>query len=172
MAEVTTQLTQNIRVTFIKRRPNVFGICPTLSKCYTNVLWLLVSSQSSFAAWIHLKYWIFCDIITHSCKLYYIIILSKKNNTQSAMYSCKLIFAKTLFKNITSCLHQQVHTFTCIHAHKITQFPISNAYKCIAVIIGKTHKILYYNFILYYYIFYKVVRYFIWLLNLSSLGYV
>ena len=35
------QQTQNICITFIQRRPNVFDIGPTLYKCYTNVLCLL-----------------------------------------------------------------------------------------------------------------------------------
>ena len=33
----TTQQTQNICITFIQRRPNVFDVGPTLYKCYTNV---------------------------------------------------------------------------------------------------------------------------------------
>ena len=33
--------TQNICLTFIQRRPNVFDVGPTLYKCYTNVLCLL-----------------------------------------------------------------------------------------------------------------------------------
>ena len=37
----TTQQTQNICITFIQRRPNVFDVGPTLYKCYTNVLCLL-----------------------------------------------------------------------------------------------------------------------------------
>ena len=36
------QKTQNIRITLIQRRPNVFDVGPTLYKCYTNVLCLLV----------------------------------------------------------------------------------------------------------------------------------
>ena len=35
--------TQNIRITFIQRRPNVFDVGPTLYKCYANVLCLLGS---------------------------------------------------------------------------------------------------------------------------------
>ena len=35
-----TQQTQNICITFIQRRPNVFDVGPTLCKCYTNVLCL------------------------------------------------------------------------------------------------------------------------------------
>ena len=37
----TTQQTQNIRITFIQRRPNVFDVGPTLHKCYANILCLL-----------------------------------------------------------------------------------------------------------------------------------
>ena len=36
-----TQQTQNICITFVQRRPNVFDVGPTLFKCYTNVLCLL-----------------------------------------------------------------------------------------------------------------------------------
>ena len=32
-----SQLTQDICITFIQRRPNVFDVGPTLYKCYTNV---------------------------------------------------------------------------------------------------------------------------------------
>ena len=38
-----TQQAQNICITFVQRRPNVFDVGPTLYKCYTNVLWLLGS---------------------------------------------------------------------------------------------------------------------------------
>ena len=36
-----TQQTQNICITFIQRRPNVFDVVPALYKCYANVLCLL-----------------------------------------------------------------------------------------------------------------------------------
>ena len=36
-----SQQTQNICITFIQRRPNVFDVGPTLYKCHTNVLCLL-----------------------------------------------------------------------------------------------------------------------------------
>ena len=36
-----SQQTQNIYITFIQRRPNVFDVGPTLYKCHTNVLCLL-----------------------------------------------------------------------------------------------------------------------------------
>ena len=36
-----TQQTQNICITFVQCRPNVFDVGPTLYKCYTNVLCLL-----------------------------------------------------------------------------------------------------------------------------------
>ena len=35
------QQTQNIRITFIRRRPNGFDLGPTMYKCFTNVLCLL-----------------------------------------------------------------------------------------------------------------------------------
>ena len=38
-----TQQTQNICITFVQRRPNVFAFGPTLYKWYTNVLCLLSS---------------------------------------------------------------------------------------------------------------------------------
>ena len=38
---VPSQQTQNICITFIQRRPNVFDVGPTLYKCYTHVLCLL-----------------------------------------------------------------------------------------------------------------------------------
>ena len=38
---LTAHQTQNICITFIQRRPNVFDVGPTLYKCYTNVLCLL-----------------------------------------------------------------------------------------------------------------------------------
>ena len=36
-----SQPTRNICITFVQRRPNVFGVDPTLYKCYANVLCLL-----------------------------------------------------------------------------------------------------------------------------------
>ena len=38
---LAAQQTQNICITFVQRRPNVFDVGPTLYKCYTNVLCLL-----------------------------------------------------------------------------------------------------------------------------------
>ena len=38
---VSSQQTQNILVTFVQRRHNVFDVGPTLYKCYTNVLCLV-----------------------------------------------------------------------------------------------------------------------------------
>ena len=47
----TTQETQNnICITFIQRRPNVFDVGPTFYKCYTNVLFLLGRQTVAFAA--------------------------------------------------------------------------------------------------------------------------
>ena len=43
--DTTSQQTQNICITFVQRRPNVFDVGPILCKCYTNVLWLLGSYQ-------------------------------------------------------------------------------------------------------------------------------
>ena len=40
-----TQQTQNIFITFVQRRPNVFDVGPALCKCYKNVLCLLGSVQ-------------------------------------------------------------------------------------------------------------------------------
>ena len=38
---VLIQQTENICLTFVQRRANVFGVSPTLYKSYTNVLCLL-----------------------------------------------------------------------------------------------------------------------------------
>ena len=38
---MASQQTKNICITFVQRRPNIFGVGPTLLKCYTNVLCLL-----------------------------------------------------------------------------------------------------------------------------------
>ena len=40
-----TQQTQNICITSVQRRPNIFDVGPTLYKCYTNSLCLLGSQQ-------------------------------------------------------------------------------------------------------------------------------
>ena len=48
----TYQQTQNICITFIQCRPNVFDVGPILYKCYTNVLCLLgVSSADPLLGW-------------------------------------------------------------------------------------------------------------------------
>ena len=41
ISNYTTQQSQNVCITFVQRRPNVFDVGPTLYKCYTNVLCLL-----------------------------------------------------------------------------------------------------------------------------------
>ena len=41
LSSLTTQQKQNICITFIQRRPNVFDVWPALYKCYANVLCLL-----------------------------------------------------------------------------------------------------------------------------------
>ena len=53
---LVTQQTQNICITFIQRRPNVFDVGPTLHKCYTNVLCLLGMAHYSFRCAIKAKY--------------------------------------------------------------------------------------------------------------------
>ena len=40
-SSMNTQQTQNICITFVQRRPNVYDVGPTLYKSYTNVLCLL-----------------------------------------------------------------------------------------------------------------------------------
>ena len=46
-----TQQTQQMCITFIQRQPNVFDVCSTLYKCYTNYLcWL---GSYPFQAWIY-----------------------------------------------------------------------------------------------------------------------
>ena len=42
-----TQQTQNICVTFIERRPNVFDVGPAFYKCYTNGLCLLFKTWTN-----------------------------------------------------------------------------------------------------------------------------
>ena len=48
-AITVSQQTQNIFITFVQRRPNVFDVCPTLYKCYTNGLCLLGSDGDNTA---------------------------------------------------------------------------------------------------------------------------
>ena len=43
-----TQQTQNICITFVQRRPNVFDVGPTLYKYYTNVLCLLGIAMTAY----------------------------------------------------------------------------------------------------------------------------
>ena len=45
------QQTQNICITFVQRRPNVFDVGPTLYKCYTNVLCLLKERPKTVSLW-------------------------------------------------------------------------------------------------------------------------
>ena len=47
--KITSQQTQNICITFVQRRPNVFDVGPTLYKCYTDVLCLLGFTGSGTA---------------------------------------------------------------------------------------------------------------------------
>ena len=44
----TTQQAQNICITFVQRRPNVFDVGPALYKCYTNVLWMLYYTSQCY----------------------------------------------------------------------------------------------------------------------------
>ena len=46
IGHVGAQQKQNICITFEQRGPNVFDACPTLYKCYTNVLCLLGGALS------------------------------------------------------------------------------------------------------------------------------
>ena len=46
------QQTQNICITFVQRRPNVFDVGPTLYKCYTNVLRFLGRRDYNFSGFI------------------------------------------------------------------------------------------------------------------------
>ena len=39
--QCVSQQTQNICITFVQRRPNVFDVGPTMYKCYTKVLCVL-----------------------------------------------------------------------------------------------------------------------------------
>ena len=47
------QQTQNICITFVQRRPNVFDVGPTLYNCYTNVLCLLGRAVGTAQLGIH-----------------------------------------------------------------------------------------------------------------------
>ena len=52
--EGPSQQTQNICITFVQRRPNVFDVSPTLYKCYTNVFRLLGMLFHTFqVVWSH-----------------------------------------------------------------------------------------------------------------------
>ena len=74
-----SQQIQNICITFRQRRPNVFDVGPTLYKCYTNVLCLLVSLSSYCRAtygYLHLwqpffmaKFFNFCNCLRFFCRL-------------------------------------------------------------------------------------------------------
>ena len=44
--------TQNICIIFVRRRPNVFDVGPTLCKCYTNVLCLLGGDNAAVYSFI------------------------------------------------------------------------------------------------------------------------
>ena len=44
----SSQQTQNMCITFVQRRPNVFDVGPTLYKCHTNIWCLLVAAFEPF----------------------------------------------------------------------------------------------------------------------------
>ena len=72
----TTLQTQNICLTFVQRRPNVFDVGPTLYKCHTHILCLLGSSgwqhdqktsgQQQSLSRIHIS---FCSIYLFDSKM-------------------------------------------------------------------------------------------------------
>ena len=49
---------QNICITFIQRRPNVFDVGPTLYKCYTDILCLLSGYDSLIGKTIIIRFYI------------------------------------------------------------------------------------------------------------------
>ena len=51
------QQTQNICITFVQRRPNVFDIVPTLNKCFTNVLFFWVCTPEKALMPVPLSFW-------------------------------------------------------------------------------------------------------------------
>ena len=75
------QLKQNICITFIQRRPNVFDVGPTLYKCYTNVLCLLEPCQ---------KIWFFHPQTTMSWQICRSDTISAKAATNNCSFLHKL----------------------------------------------------------------------------------
>ena len=51
MYHTTTQQAQNICITFVQRRPNVFDTGPTLFKCYTNVCFFVCWGYVYHGVW-------------------------------------------------------------------------------------------------------------------------
>ena len=77
--KAASKQTQNICITFIQRRPNVFDVGPTLYECYTNVLCLLgcvcqhLQHEFSHFLWLMIilpiltcPKWHFCDSLIPS----------------------------------------------------------------------------------------------------------
>ena len=73
---MTTRQTQNICITLVQRRPNVFDVGPTLYKCYTNVLCLLGTlcfNQSVFYCDLMPTMWLSlteCHIVVEKSVIY------------------------------------------------------------------------------------------------------
>ena len=64
MIEFPIQQTQNICITFIQRRPNVFDVGPTLYKRYTDVF-VLAGYHFINQYWVGLQYQSYTDPIKH-----------------------------------------------------------------------------------------------------------
>ena len=101
-AKWRTQQTQNICITFIQRRHNVFGVGPTLHKCYTDGL------RSLGIIWQ--KMFMFCFT---RCII------------KPTSYKCVTASRMTLLPN---CVNYLCHLFTrwcwqntCIYAHTAVQ---------------------------------------------------
>ena len=106
-----SQQTQNICITLIQRRPNVFDVGPTLYKCYTNVLcllgWVCFSPvacyyviilcliMSDMITWMtHLLYTGMDGMMTPPWDLY--LKLSPPINSRALRYRTSLESCKTL----------------------------------------------------------------------------
>ena len=122
---IQSQQTQNICITFIQRRPNVFDVGPTLYKCYTNVVCLLWCSYGPSQCRVHMLQvalprlsWLcppVCQMHLHASispgvlsgfhsNLVLEIFLSITRMTSSVIDICIFII---IFPNITSMINSQ-----------------------------------------------------------------
>ena len=82
-----SQQTQNICITFVQRRPNVFDVDPTFYKCYTNGLCLLDSVHNNTSgsiladriSWLTLSPFCSTTIVSNTFLLnYQVTVIGKK----------------------------------------------------------------------------------------------